>query len=194
MDLLTNILGGQQQQQEFQDFSKRYEKGAPWDGFDDAEAVNRYNQVAPNIPPDVYEQSARESFSRLDPQQRRQLGQYLQQQAPQYGVQFPDVDRDGQDDRLQDPDFLAQATGQMHRQQPGILGQILGGGGGGIAGGLGSMLGGGQGSGGGLGGMLGGGQQSRGGTSGGGLLASPIAKAALGGIAAMAVQHMTKRR
>lgn len=185
MDMLTNILGGQQQQQEFDDFSKRYDKGAPWDGIDDDEALNRYNQVAPNIPPDVYEQSARESFSRLDPQQRRQLGQYLQQQAPQHGVQFPDVDRDGQDDRLQDPDFLAQATSQMHRQHPGILGQILGGG---APGGLGGGA-----MGGGLGSMLGGGQQSSGGGMGG-MLSSPIAKAALGGIAAMAVRHMTNRR
>jgi hypothetical protein len=68
----------------------------------------------------------------------------------------------------------------MHRQQPGILGQILGGGAmGGLGGGLGSMLG--------------GGRQSSGGM-GGGILANPIAKAALGGIAAMAVRHMTNRR
>ncbi len=172
MDLLTNILGGQQQQQEFQDFSNRYDRGAPWDGFDDNEAMNRYNQIAPNIPPDVYQQSARESFSRLDPQQRRELGQYIQQRAPQYGVNFPDVDRDGQDDRLQDPDYLAQMTGRIHQQQPGLLGQILGGGAGG----------------GGLGGMLGGGG------GGGGLLSNPIGKAALGGIAAMAVRQMMNRR
>lgn len=178
MDLLNNILGGQQQQQEFQDFSQRYDRGAPWDNFDENEALNRYNQVAPNIPPDVYQQSARESFSRLDPDQRRQLGQYIQQQAPQYGVNFPDANRDGQDDRLQDPDYLAQMTGQIHQQQPGLLGQILGGGGGG---------------GGGLGGILGGGGNSGGGGIGG-MLSNPIGKAALGGIAAMAVRQMMNRR
>lgn len=163
MDILSNIFSGQQQQQEFDDFSRRYDQGAPWDGFDEQEAMTRYSQVAPQIPPDVYQRSAQESFSRLDPQQRVQLGRYIQQRAPQYGVNFPDANQDGQDDRLQDPGYLAQMTGRIHQQQPGLLGQILGGGGGGAAGG---------------GGM------------GGGMLANPIAKAALGGIAAMAVKQM----
>ena len=175
MDMLNSILGGGQQQQDFDDFANRYEQGAPWDGISDDEAVNRYQQVAPQLPPDVYQRSAQESFSRLSPDQRRQLGQYIQQRAPQYGVNFPDQDRNGQDDRLQDPAYLAQMTGQIHQQQPDLLGQILGGGGGG--GGLGGGLGGA------IGGALGGG-------NGGGMLASPIAKAALGGIAAMAVKQM----
>ncbi|HEX2264749.1 MAG TPA: hypothetical protein VHH14_00530 [Solirubrobacterales bacterium] len=173
--MLNNILGGGQQRQEFDDFANRYEQGAPWDGISDDEAMQRYSQVAPQIPPDVYERSAQESFSRLNPDQRMQLGRYIQQQAPQYGVQFPDQDMNGQDDRLQDPGYLAQMTGRIHQQQPGLLGQILGGGGGG--GGLGGGLGGA------LGGALGGG-------GGGGMLGNPIAKAALGGIAAMAVKQM----
>jgi hypothetical protein len=174
MDLLSGILGGQQQQREFDDFANRYEQGDPWDGISDDEAMSRYSQVAPQLPPDVYQQSAQESFSRLSPEQRMQFGRYIQQQAPQHGVSFPDLDQNGQDDRLQDPAYLAQMTGRIHQQQPGLLGQILGGavgggGGGGLAGGLGSAFGGG---------------------GGGGMLANPIAKAALGGIAAMAVKHM----
>ena len=176
MDLLQGILGGGQQRQELDDFANRYEQGAPWDGISDDEAMSRYSQIAPQLPPDVYQRSAQESFSRLDPQQRMQLGQYIQQRAPQYGVDFPDLDQNGQDDRLQDPAYLAQMTGRIHQQQPGLLGQILGGGGGGGGGGLGGALG----------GVLGGG----GGGAGGGMLANPIAKAALGGIAAMAVKQM----
>src|SRR3712207_7397498 len=87
--MLSNILGGQQETERFQDFSRRYEQGAPWDGISDDEAMTHYNQVAPQIPPDVYEESARESFGRLDPQQREQLGQTLVQRAPEYGVQVP---------------------------------------------------------------------------------------------------------
>ncbi len=173
MDLLSGILGGQQQQDEFSEFTNRYEQGAPWDGISDDEAYNRYQQVAPQLPPDVYQRSAQESFSRLSPQQRMELGRHIQQRAPQYGVNFPDLNQDGQDDRLQDPGFLAQMTGRIHQQQPGLLGQILGGGGGGGLGGA-------------LGGALGGG----GGGGGGGMLSNPIAKAALGGIAAMAVKNM----
>ena len=161
MDLLQGLMGGGQRQQ-FEDFANRYERGAPWDDINDDEAMSHYQQVAPRLSRQDYEESAYESFSRLSPDQRRQFGQYVAQRAPEYGVSFPDVNMDGQDDRLQDRRFLAQMTGRIHEQQPGLLGQLLGGGGGG---GL-----------------------------GGGMLQSPIAKAALGGIAAMAVRRMMAGR
>ncbi len=71
---------------------------------------------------------------------------------------MPDFNQDGIDDRFQDPNYLAQVTGRMDQQQPGLLGQLLGGAGGGA-----------------------GGQ---------GALANPIAKAALAGIAAVAMKKM----
>ncbi len=169
MDMLSQMLGGGQRRQEYQDFVNRYDQGAPWDGVSDQEAYDRYQQVAPQLSPEMYQQSAQEAFSRMTPQQRLQLGQHLQQQSRQQGYNIPDFNQDGIDDRLQDPSFLAQATGRLNQQQPGILGQILGGGGGG-----------GQ-------GMLGGG-------GGQGMLESPIAKAALAGIAAMAVKNMMGNR
>ena len=98
----------------------------------------------------------------MTPQQRMQLGMHLRQQGSQYGLPMQDIDQDGRDDRYQDPSYLAQVTTRLDQQQPGILGQLLGGGGGGMGGG----------------GM------------GGGMLESPIGKAALGGIAAMAVKRM----
>lgn len=163
MDLLQNLLGGGQQRQEYEDFANRYDQGSPYDGISGDEAYRRYQQVAPQLPPDVYEDAARESFSRMSPQERMQFGQHLQQRSRQQGVNFPDLNQDGIDDRYQDPNFLAQMTGRMHQQQPGLLGQLLGGG---------------Q-------------QQSVGGGGGvGDLLNNPLAKAALGGIAAMAVRRM----
>ncbi len=159
MDMLAQMLGGGQRREEYQDFVNRYDTGAPWDGISDQEAYSRYQQVAPQLPPQMYQESAQEAFSRLTPQQRLQLGQYLQQQTRQQGYDVPDLNRDGIDDRLQDPGYLAQATGQLHQQQPGILGDLLGGGGGGQ-----------------------------------GMLQSPIAKAALAGIAAVAVKKMMAGR
>jgi hypothetical protein len=153
MDMLGQLLGGGQQRQQYQDFVNRYDQGAPWDGISDQEAYSRYQQVAPQLPPDMYQQSAQEAFSRMTPQQRMQLGQHLRQQARQQNMSFPDTDQDGVDDRFQDPQYLAQVTGRMQQQQPGLLGQVLGGG-------------------------------------GGGMLESPIAKAALAGIAAMAVKNL----
>ena len=135
MDMLQGLLGGQQQQ-EFQDFTSRYEQGAPWDGISDEEAYSRYQQVAGRIPPDVYQESAAEAFSRLSPEQRMQLGQHIRQRAPQYGIPIQDFDQDGRDDRYQDPQYLAQVSSRIDQQQPGLLGQMLGGGGGGMGGGM----------------------------------------------------------
>ena len=168
MNSLEQLLGGNQQQQQFQDFAQRYDQGPPWQGISDQEAVNNYQQVAPQLPPQVYQQSAQQAFERLDPQQRQQLGQYLQQQAQQQNVPFP---QQQDPTAFQDSGYLAQVASQMHQQQPGIVGQLLGG----------ALGGGGQSSG------VGQGQ-------GQGMLASPVAKAALAGIAALAVRQMMNNR
>lgn len=172
MDMLQNILGGGQQRQQFQDFASRYQQGAPFDGISEQEALQNYQQVAPHLSPQQWQESAQESFARLSPQQRMELGRYLQQGAQQQGYSFPDMNHDGIDDRTQDPRYLAQMAGQMRQQQPGLFSQLLGS----------AMGGGAMGSGSGAGGNV------------GELLNNPIAKAALAGIAATAVQRMMSGR
>ncbi len=81
------------------------------------------------------------------------------------------MNRDGIDDRLQDPRYLAQVAGQVRQQQPGLFSQLLGG-----------AMGGGQ--------MGGGGQMA----GLGQMLNNPIAKAALAGIAATAAKRMLSGR
>ncbi len=155
-------------------------EGAPYDRISDEEAMSRYAEVAPNLSDDEYHESAREAFSRMDPEERAQFGQQLREQADQQGYgDFIDRDHDGQDDRFQDPDYLGQVTSRMHREQPDMLGSLLGG----MMGGGGAGL---------LGGMMGGGGTSGGhGASGGsGMMGNPIAKAALSGIAAMAAKKV----
>ncbi len=71
----------------------------------------------------------------MSPQERMQFAQYLRQRAQQQNVDVPDLNRDGIDDRLQDPAYLAQVTSRLHQQQPGMLGQLLGGATGGAPGG-----------------------------------------------------------
>src|SRR3712207_2584011 len=127
MDILQNLLGGGQGRQDYEDFVQRYDQGPPYAGISDQEAVRRYQQVAPQLRPDVYQQSAQEAFARMTPQQRRQLGQYLRQQAQQRNVNVPDLNQDGIDDRLQDLSYLAHVTTRMHQQQPGMLEQLLAG-------------------------------------------------------------------
>src|ERR671910_146604 len=145
---------GGPQQQDHQDYLNRFRQGPQ--AVTEAEGGARYEQVAPQLSPDVYRQSAQDVFAQLTPEQRMQLGQQLIQSARQGGQDFPDVNGDGIDDRLQDPHFLAHKATQVHQQQPGLLGGLLGGGaaGGALGGGGGSMPGAGTTGGGATGGGL----------------------------------------
>ena len=167
MNFLQNIFGsGQESEDDYRNFVNRYEQGLPHEGYSDEEVVSRYQQVSRQMPSDLYQESAQEAFSRMSPQERMQFGQYLQQQTRQQNYNFPDLDQDGQDDRFQDPNYLAQATGRIHQQQPDVLGQLL-------SGAAGSFMGGQAG--------------------GGNILSNPLAKGAMAGIAAMAVKKMMER-
>ncbi len=123
--MLKGIFGGQDDdsddhyQSQAQDFVGRYEQGAPWTNFSGDEAYERYQQVAQHAPPEVYQQSAEQAFSRMDPSQRAEFAQLLQQQRGQGG---------GYND---DPRELARHATQYQQQNPDGLGGLFGGGGGG---------------------------------------------------------------
>lgn len=173
--LLKGFFGDQDdddtQRNKAQDFISRYEQGSPYDNIADDEVVNNYQSVAGRLSPQQFEDLAAEAYERLSPEERREFARYLQEQS-------------GRDDiTTDDPRQLARYTSRMQAEQPdGLTGLLTGGG-------LGSMLGGG--GGGALGSMLGGalGGQSRG-RGQGGMLQNPMAKAVMGGIAAMAMKRM----
>ena len=189
MGLLDELMGGGEQQQSFREFADRYSQGAPYDGISDDEAVSRYGQVAGEVDPDTYRDSARDALANMAPDEREQYAQQLGTAADQQGIGH------GWDGRSTDPDALAAMTSSVHQQNPDLLSGLLGAGTGGAAGlgsllggggdgGLGGLLGGSGAAAGGLGGLLGGAQ---GGGQGGG---NPVMKAALAGIAAMAARRM----
>src|SRR5215217_5437274 len=147
-------------QRYIEDFINRYQQGPH--GISDEEAANRYRQVARQLPPDDYLQAAKEAFARMSPEERVQFGSYLGQQAQQQGHDLIDLNQDGIDDRLQDPDYLARTTTQAHQKEPGLLDQLFGSSGG----------------------------HSSGGATSGSILSSPLAKGVLGGIAAYGLSRM----
>jgi len=155
MGLLDSLLGNPQQQQDYQNYVQRYQQGAPHEGYSDQEVVQRYQQVTPQLPTEDYQRAAQEAFSRMSPQERIQFGQYVQQQAQAQGTPVAGFGQGVTQEAYGDSGYLAQHTAQLNQQQPGLLTQLLGGGG----------------------------------TSSGGVLGSPVAKAALAGIAAMAVSR-----
>lgn len=125
MSFLQDLLGNQQQQQGYQDFVNRYQQGPPQEGYTGQEAWQRYQQVAPQLPAQDYEQAAAAAFERMSPQDRQQFAQYVQQQAQQQGAQFPGFQQGG----MQDPRQMARAMAQAHQQSPDMLQSLLGSGG-----------------------------------------------------------------
>lgn len=130
MSFLQQLLGSSQHRQDYQDFVNRYQQGAPAEGYSDQEVANRYQQVAPQLPQQDYIQAAEAAFERMSPDERSKFGQFLQQQAQQQNIVAPNAQA-ATPQQLQNPGFLAQLTGQVHQQAPGLLGQLLGGGSGG---------------------------------------------------------------
>jgi hypothetical protein len=127
MDLINNILGNPQKRSEFEDFIDRYDQGSPYDGIADDEAVQRYEQITPQLSDEDYRESAEAAFSRLTPEERQEFARYMRQRAQEQGI--TDFDGDGMDDRLQDPSDLARATTQVRQRDPNILEQLMGKGG-----------------------------------------------------------------
>ncbi|MGI8482720.1 MAG: hypothetical protein ACR2OU_00470 [Thermomicrobiales bacterium] len=194
--LLKGLFGDQdhdQKRNQAQDFVNRYEQGAPADGIGADEAVRNYQAVAGQLSPQELEDLADEAFQRLTPDERNQFAQWLKERGDE---QVGDLNGD-------DPRQFAQVTSHLQQNQPDGLAGLLGGGG------LGSILGGGNavgrllgstGNSNGIGGMLTGalgGGRGRQQNQGGGMsdmLQNPIARAALGGIAAIAMKKMMDHR
>ena len=133
MDMLGNLLGDQGGN--VQDFLRRYEEGAPAEGISDQEALDHHQQLAAQVPPEQYQQAAGEAFGRMSPDERQQVAQQLQQGAQAQGLDLGSLLGGGGLGQLRDPATLAQLAGALPRQQPGLLGNLLGGGRGGQGGG-----------------------------------------------------------
>jgi hypothetical protein len=165
MGFLEPVLNDPVTQRRVEDFIGRYEQGAPADGIGDRETLEHHQQLAAEATPEQYQQAAWAAFSRLGPQDRARLGQQLQGSARAHGLNLAGL-LGGVGGQLVEPGTFAQLVGQLHQQRPGLLVELLGG------------------------------RTAAGGSgSGGRMLVSPVARAALAGIAAMlAKQALTGRR
>ncbi|HVC80504.1 MAG TPA: hypothetical protein VNL35_08410 [Chloroflexota bacterium] len=111
---------------DYKDFIRRYEKGAPWDGYTDQEVVGRYQALAPRLSPEAYEQAAAWSLARFSPQNRILFGQYVHQQARDHGLPIPALEGEGAMAVLRDAEMLAQTLAGIQERKPAVLDQLLG--------------------------------------------------------------------
>jgi hypothetical protein len=130
MGLLDELTGGAQAQQGYQGFVDRYDRGPPYAGISDDEALQRHDELAQQSTPDDYQQAASDSFGNLSDEERAQLGQQLASQAQQQGFDSPELGGAMRGN----PSSMGSLAGLLHQQAPGMRGQLLCGGGGGQAG------------------------------------------------------------
>ena len=119
MGMLDDLLGNEQLQKTFKDFVNRYEQGDPSEGYSDQEVLKRYGEVSHAVPPDQYNQAARDALSNLSPEQRAALAKMLQEGAAARGITLPGK-------VAPDPKDLGQVLTDLH-EKPGQLRDILGG-------------------------------------------------------------------
>ena len=130
---LAEMLGSEKRGQ-YEDFTKRFDQGEPWDGIEDDEAKGRYEEVSSQLSDEEYELSAREAFERMSPDQRRELARMVRSQGRQKGVDLGEYG-DDDDERDADSQHVARMARKARKQQPGGLAGLLGGAGGGALGG-----------------------------------------------------------
>jgi hypothetical protein len=164
MGIFDDLLGNEQLQKQFKDFVKRYEQGDPSEGHSDQEVLDRYGEVAHAMPPEQYAQAAQEALSKLSPEERADFLEMLQERAAARGVKLP-----GQ--VASDPKDLGKVLTDLH-EKPGRLRDILS-----VPDGL----------------QEPGGAQTSASNPISDMLSSPLAKAALAGVAAIAVKRMMGR-
>lgn len=105
---LTDMLQDAGTRDRLQDFTQRYDQGAPWEGISDDEARDHHDRIAAQLDDSEYEDSARESFQRLEPEQRREVARSLE---------VGDTD---------DPQELARATARVRKEKPDMLSGLMG--------------------------------------------------------------------
>ncbi len=176
MDTFRNPLDDRRE--ELLDFADRYERGAPYDDISEEEAVSHYREVVPELSGDDYRRSAHEAFSRMQPEERAELGKQLRDQSRQQGYDFPEPGAEDGEDPFRDPDYLTELATRMRHEHPDLLEGLISDGGAGL-----------------VGGMIGEGITGGEGLAGdGGMLGNPVAKAALAGIAAIGFKRMASGR
>ena len=68
---------GGMQPQGAQEFVNRYQQGAPSEGYSNQEVAQQFQQVAPQLSPEQFQQAAAQSFANMSPEQRMQFGQMV---------------------------------------------------------------------------------------------------------------------
>lgn len=123
LDLLQQFLGGDQKQQDYADFLKRYQDDPG--SISDAEAARRYREMIGNAPSGVAADAHASALGRLSAEQRGKLAQQYQDahndpNSPFDGFQYDDPSQ------AADPSNLGRMAHQAEQQAPDLFDKVFG--------------------------------------------------------------------
>lgn len=121
-----SFLGGDYLKEDMQAFIKRYDLGPPWPGITIQESVHRYNQLAANLSPAIYERVAIEGFAKVPREERSQFARYLRWQVLEQDFHPSNVDLDASEEERLEPTYLARLAASMYDERPAVYKQIFG--------------------------------------------------------------------
>src|SRR5262245_412236 len=128
MGFLDSLLGDDTSRRDFEDFVNRYDEGTPSEGYSDGEVLSRYGRVAHEVSPGAHEEAAHDALDRIPEADRRELAGLLQQGTGQRGMD-PGALGLSAGSAFGGSGVLARLLRTFHGQ-PGLLRDLLGGGGG----------------------------------------------------------------
>ena len=117
LDELLEDLG----RESFEDFTRRWERGASWDALRDEEAIGYYDRIVEEIGPPEFHEAALASLERLSREERHQLVTEMQQNARREDLNYPGVHDEG----IDEPQALAALLSRMHGERRGMIRQLL---------------------------------------------------------------------
>lgn len=120
MEMLDSLLEDVGKER-FEDFARRWERGAPWDALQDEETIAFYDRVVDEIGPAQFEEAALATVERLSPTERRQLVAEMQASARREDLNYPGVHDEG----VEEPRALAGLLARMHGERRGMIRQLL---------------------------------------------------------------------
>jgi hypothetical protein len=125
MDRLNQFFGQDStRQQDYQDFSQRYQQDPQ--SIPDAEAARRYRELAEQLDDDDLDEAHEQGFSQLAPQQRRQLAEGYQRATQDPNRPYQGYPQDQDLDQAAQPRELGRMTRRASREDPDLLEQLVG--------------------------------------------------------------------
>ncbi len=125
MDRLNQFFGQDpSRQQQFQDFSQRYEQDPSQ--LSPQETARLYRQLADQLDPDDLDEANEQAFSQMPEPERRQLAQQFQQWTQDPNRPYQGYPQGMDLDQAAQPRQLGRMMQQAGREDPDLLEQIVG--------------------------------------------------------------------